>query len=1080
MQRHPRPVIVEYVFAMAAVGLSIGFRVLLDPSLGTRQPYVTFYPAILFAALYLGTLPAILTIAVSLVAGAALFVVPELEPLVPGTADITAITTFLLTSLVIVWLCESYHRAQRRNESESRERLRAEASERRQRERLEAILSSLGEGVIVAGEDGLVVKLNPIAEHLTGWTASEAIGQPLETVFHTRDPRTTKTAELPVAEILHGGIVHRTGEPALLRRRDGSELPIEATSAAIQGDGQGQGGLVVVLRDVSERLRIEHAERAERERLRLAMEAGRLGTWDWDIRSGTVNGAENHLASFGVPSGRFQGTFESFRSLVHPEDLPRLNQSLRQALDQGDSYESEFRLQHPDGSIVWLSDRGVVIRDHENVPIRMIGVCADITARKQDEAALRASERHFRLLADAVPQIVWTADANGHLLSLNRRWYDSVGMDPDDPGALDRWREAIHPDDLPIISERWRQSYQSGAIFEGEYRIRDRFGNYRWHLGRGVPVRDVHGTINRWIGSGTDIDDRKRAERTLHLLADAGILLSNPTDLEGTLRRIPRLVIPGLADSCVVYLTEPDGTIQRAAIAHHDPAIEQVMLDVLGSSQIDPNGSSPVAQVLRAGVPDLRPEIDAETLARLIPDPDCRARFRPAWPASHLIVPMIVAGKTIGAFGLAITSSDRRFSPDDLPVADDLARRAAIALENARLYLELRETDRRKTEFLAVLAHELRNPLAPIRTALELLKLPESARKQDPEAADREAMRAMASNQVAHMAHLIEDLMDVTRISRGTIELRREPIDLVSVARRVVSAVGTQVAEIGQALSVDLPTEPIWIQADPTRIEQILWNILTNASKYSDSGGRIALTITPDDDQVMIRVKDTGIGIAPEALAQIFELFVQADQGPGRHRGGLGIGLSLVRMLVELHGGTIRAHSNGLGQGSEFVVLLPRITASESLPAAVEHPSFNARTARPPLEAPLRLLVVDDNRDAAMTLGTLLGKLAGHDVRIAYDGPEALRIAQSFKPEVVLLDIGLPGMDGCEVARRLRATASGANALLIALTGWGQREDHRRSQDAGFDHHLVKPVDSEVIEELIASSRLATRSGPNP
>ncbi len=1067
---------------MTAVGLSIGLRALLDPALGARQPYVTFYPAILFAALFLGSLPAVLAIAVSLVAGATFFVVPELEPLVPGPADVTALVTFLLTSLVIIWLCESYHRALRHNESESRERLRAEASERRQRERLEAILSSLSEGVIVAGEDGLIVKMNPTAEQLTGWTAAEAMGKPLDTVFHTRDPLTTKTAELPVAEILQGGIVHRTGAPTLLGRLDGSELPVEASSAAIQVDGH--EGLVVVLRDVSERLRVENAERADRERLRLAMEAGRLSTWDWDIRTGTVDWSENDLTCYGLPAGSFQGTFESFRSLVHPEDLPDVERCLRQAIEQGTSYESEFRIQRPDGSIFWLADRGVVIRDDEDIPIRMIGVSADITARKRDEATLRASERHFRLLADAVPQIVWTSAPDGTLLSLNRRWFDYVGQDPQEPSVLDRWHEVIHPDDHPMISERWQQACQSGDIFEGEYRIRDRHGIYRWHLGRGVPVRDAQGNIQRWIGSATDIDDRKRAERTLHLLADAGILLANPTDMEGTIRRIPRLVIPGLADSCVVYLTDPEGAIRRAAIAHRDPSIQQLMVEVLNSFEIDPDGPSPVAEVLRTGQPDLRPEIDPETIATLITDPDRRNRFQPAWPTSHLIVPMMAAGKTIGAFGLAMTHPDRRFSAEDLPVAEDLARRAAIALENARLYLELREADRRKTEFLAVLAHELRNPLAPVRTALELLKLPEPSRRHDPEAADREHVRAMASSQVAHMARLIEDLMDVTRISRGTIELRRETIDLVSVARRVVSAVGTQVAEIGQALSVHLPAEPVWIQADPARIEQILWNILTNASKYSDSGGRITLSITLDEIQAIIQVKDTGIGITPETLPQIFELFVQADQGPGRHRGGLGIGLSLVRMLVELHGGTIRAQSDGLGQGSEFVVQLPRIASPQSQLNAVVPSFLNGQETTPSpgsaLPSPLRLLIVDDNRDAAVTLGKLLGKLGGHEVRVAHDGPEALQIAEAFEPEVVLLDIGLPGMDGYEVARRLRASAQCGNALLIALTGWGQQEDYRRSRDAGFDHHLVKPVDSDVIEDLIASARLATRSSPIP
>ena len=363
--------------------------------------------------------------------------------------------------------------------------------------------------------------------------------------------------------------------------------------------------------------------------------------------------------------------------------------------------------------------------------------------------------------------------------------------------------------------------------------------------------------------------------------------------------------------------------------------------------------------------------------------------------------------------------------------------------ERARAEAALREADRRKDEFLATLAHELRNPLAPVRTALEILRRRAGG---DPEAG---RLVGMMERQVSHLVRLVDDLLDVSRITRGRAELRRQPVGLAGVIARAVEAARPDLDARRHRLEVDLPARDVVLDADPDRLEQVVTNLLTNAAKYTPHGGRV-------------RVADDGIGIRPEMLPRLFDLFQQADRVPGRMSEGLGIGLSLVRGLVELHGGTVSAASPGPGLGSEFVV---RLSAAPT----ADPPPGPAGPAAGPALAParrLRIVVVDDNADGAESLATLLG-FAGHDVRVCHDGPAALAVVPAFRPDVVLCDIGLPGLDGYEVARRLRGLGLGP-AALVALTGYGQEEDRRRSREAGFQAHLVKPVDPQALAGLLA------------
>jgi PAS domain S-box-containing protein len=411
-------------------------------------------------------------------------------------------------------------------------------------------------------------------------------------------------------------------------------------------------------------------------------------------------------------------------------------------------------------------------------------------------------------------------------------------------------------------------------------------------------------------------------------------------------------------------------------------------------------------------------------------------------------------GETIRDQWALFMATERQSYERELRNARRAAEEALEARRGAELQLQalnaaLSAADRRKDEFLATLSHELRNPLAPLRSALEVMR-------HTPVAQDTSArLLPVFDRQLHHLTHLVDDLMEVSRITQDKMELRRESVDLALLVRAAVCDTAGLMEQAGHRLDVVLPAHPVTVDADPTRINQVVVNLLTNAAKYTPDGGRIALSLAIDDGMALLAVRDNGIGLPGEALATVFDMFSQLEPALERSRGGLGIGLSLVRGIVELHGGTIGAESEGEGRGSCFTVRLPLGQA-----AARQEP------APPPMPAPARILVVDDNADAAEMLLMAL-ELFGCEVRAAHSAGAALALAQEFAPEVALLDIGLPDLNGYELARRLRATKEGRHMRLIAATGWGQEKDRQRAFDAGFDHHLTKPIDFERLRSVL-------------
>ena len=447
-------------------------------------------------------------------------------------------------------------------------------------------------------------------------------------------------------------------------------------------------------------------------------------------------------------------------------------------------------------------------------------------------------------------------------------------------------------------------------------------------------------------------------------------------------------------------------------------------------------------------------------------------------PVEALLVPFHVNDQAVGTVWVVAHDETRQFEAEDKRLLESLATFAAIAYqlrlsiaaqvtaneelrgrmaERQRAEDALLEADRNKSEFLAMLAHELRNPLAPVCNALEILcRSGDDQQKVEP-------LIQMMDRQVAQMVRLVDDLLDMSRISRNKLELRKSVVELASVVHQAVEATRPLCAGMNHALHVTLPPDPIYVKADAGRLAQVVGNLLNNACKFTEKGGRIRLTAKREGEQALIRVQDTGIGIAREHLPDIFDMFVQGDTSLERARDGLGVGLTLARTLVEMHDGTVEAHSAGVGQGSEFVVRLP--LTSGPLAASPQGP-----VTKPAAMVLRRILVVDDNKDSAESLATLL-ELIGHEVHTAHDGLEAVDAAAKLEPDVILLDIGLPRLNGYEAARRIRQQRRrGSTLKLVALSGWGQEEDRRRSEAAGFDAHLVKPVDLDALSNLLAGS----------
>lgn len=698
--------------------------------------------------------------------------------------------------------------------------------------------------------------------------------------------------------------------------------------------------------------------------------------------------------------------------------------------------------------------------------------------RRQRERALeemrQLGERRYQELAESMPQIVWTTSIDGHTTYCNRRWYDYAGLSIGEEGG-EGWKRVIHLDDLVRIEDAWERARAERRDFEVAVRFRRSDGTYRWHLSRAVPVPGSSGEVGGWIVTSTDIDDRVRAEEGLRFLADASKLLASSLDSRRTLSSVAELAVPAVADWCAIDLRDADGAVRRVALVHGNA--ERLALVGELERRYPPSAAdfySPEL-LLPHGQSRLFGPVPDALLVRDARDPDHARLLRELRLDSWIHVSLTVRGETIGSLRLATSESGRRYGDVDLALAEDLARRISAALDNARLYeaiqserTALEEAARLKDEFLAVLSHELRSPLNATLGWAQMLR----GGKLD---APTQAMAIETIERSARVqSRIIGDLLDVSRIITGKMQLGFGPADLVAIVGMALDSLRPAAAEKGVTLSAKLPAGLEPIRGDAARLQQIAWNLLSNAVKFTPRGGHVEVGLARAGDRVVLSVKDDGIGISPDFLPFVFDRFRQADSSTTRTQGGLGLGLSIVRHLAELHGGSARALSAGHGMGTTIEVDFP------CLPA----PATRGETADPAIEAPrddaplggVRALVVEDLPDGRALFQAMLTR-GGAQVRAVGTVDEALAELARDHYDALVSDIGLPGRNGYDLIRAIRARdrEHGGSLPAIALTAYASESDRVLALEAGFQAHVSKPVDAETLitalKRLISTAR---------
>ena len=870
-----------------------------------------------------------------------------------------------------------------------------------------AIVEQARAGVVQADAGGRIVSANRRGCRMLGYGDGELVGRHLAELA---DPACAGELGAALERLNEGGDAFERELPCL--RKDGSALRARASVTPL-ADADGRLlGMTLVLVDAGRLAEAEDALRRRAQRYRELFESLDDGfcvievLFDADgaprdYRFLEVNAAFERETGLGDVTGRHAS-----------EVVPGLEEHWFQIYGEVARGGQPVRfVQHAQTiGARWFEVYAFRIGEPRECQVAIL--FRDVSARVQVETALMESEARLRHLANTTPAILWQSDPQAALRFVSDRWTDYSGQSLED--ALAHGTSAyIHPDDRARAATHWQRAVAEKRFYEIEMRMRRRDGAWRWFLVRARPQLDAQGRVLAWHGSSTDIHDQKRVEEALR---------------ESEQRMALAI------DVAKIGTWELD---VAAGVVRSDARAAELR------GRTGPQEST-VSQFLGHVHPDDRARVEAALAAAVAPEGDGRYEAEYRFSRADGSERWVVARGQTRFTGEGTQRVALRLSGTVHDVTDRHANEQA-----------LREANQRKDEFLATLAHELRNPLAPLRNSLHLLRMGVGAEH-------REQLQGVMERQLAQLSRLVDDLLEVSRITRGKITLHLEPVVLDEVVQRAVETSQPLFDAARHELAIELPEPPLLLQGDPVRLAQVLANLLNNAAKYTEPGGGISLRAHREGDQAVVVVRDNGLGIASEQLPHVFDLFAQADHSLTRAQGGLGIGLTLVRTLVELHGGSVHARSGGVGMGSEFEVRLPLRTLPEA-PAHAPGPlvALDGGTSR-------RLLVVDDNREHADTLALFL-RMAGHHVRVAYDGLEAVATVRECDPEAVLLDVGMPGLDGYEAARRIRALPGGDARVLIALTGWGQGEDRRRSHAAGFDAHLVKPTDPPALLELIDS-----------
>ena len=965
-----------------------------------------------------------------------------------------------------------------------------------------------------------------------------------------------------------------------------------------------RSGAVVSHTNITERKHIEEALQESEERLALAMEAGEIGSFDWNIRTDEVVWTEHSKSTSGHRSGVTRGASENWKKRVDPDDLAACEVGIHEAFrNQHRYWQAEYRVTSPPGEQRWVNSRGHIFYDRQGLPLRMIGVHMDVTERRQAEEALkksaqeihdlynlapcgyhsldknglfvrindtelewlgykrdevvgklyfsdvltpqgvqsfnenfprfieagaiqdiefdlvrkdgtilpvllsataikdhcgkflmsrsvvydmterkraeeaiRLSASRLRQLADAMPQIVYTCGSDGMADYVNRRWYEYSGTSMEQ-SLGNSWTDSMHPDDRERTWLRWQEAVKTGSLFDAEFRLRRKDGEYRWHLSRTIPVRNEHDEVVKWIGTSTDIHDRKEAEAEREeLLARERLARGEAEHAAQSIRRLQavtdstlgRFALDDLlremlgrvrelleADFAAILLLTEDGRslAVRAGIGAEEGAIGLRV---------------PIGEGIAGSIAAQRtPIIVEDTAAVNAINPILCQRAR-----SLIGAPLIFEGRLIGVIH-AETVLARRFNESDLRLLLVAADRIALAIEQTRLYevekqarRQAEESNRMKDEFLALVSHELRSPLNAMLGYARLLRFGYLDPQQIRNAIDVIERGGRVQTQ------LIDDLLDTARIISGKLRLEIGPVDLVKVIEEAVQTIYPAATAKRITIKTDLKPTIGQITGDADRLQQVVWNLLSNAVKFTPTGGHVEVRLDRVDPHICITVSDTGKGIGPDLLPYVFDRFRQADASSTRRYGGLGLGLALVKYLVELHGATIEALSDGEGKGSTFKVLLP-VPAVARPPRESETALATAVESQKALLAGVRALVVEDEDEARELLKAVITQY-GADVVAARSAAEAFAMITTMqkRPDVMVTDLGMPDEDGYSLLRRVREwehERSGVHIPAVALTAYGRSEDRKRAVTAGFQMHIAKPVEPDELAVVIAS-----------
>lgn len=851
-------------------------------------------------------------------------------------------------------------------------------------------------------------------------------------------------------------------------RPDGSLRWVRDRGFPVHDDDGSIAYVAGIAEDITDDRRAREELADSEQRFRLAARAAQGLVYEWDLRSNRVWRSEGLKQLVGFEPHEVPDDGEWWISRLPPEDRQRAAAGFETLARSPDEvFEAEYRVQHRNGEWIDVWERTFIERDADGQPRRAIGHTIDVTARKRAELKIAASEERFRVAAEAVQGMVYDWDVPRDRVVRSDGLKTLLGYAPAEvPDRSTWWRARMHPEDeLRVYADLEAAAAAHQTRFECEFRIRHRDGAWIWVLDRSWLSVDADGKLTRTIGSSMNITERRRSEAALGALADAGRLLGQQLDPESAARTLVAALVPRLADFAAVWLPR-GGQAPVLVIRHVDPAREAEALAAAAAEFPRMTESTPLGRALRGEAVLIERVADAPETAM---DERHRVVREKIGLRSSMLLPLTARESTLGVLALSLADSDehagRHYAPADLPIAMELARRGALALDNAQLYettqralAQLQVQDRRKTEFLSMLAHELRNPLTPIRNAAEVLGVMAQGQPQFQQIA------GVLRRQTHKMARLVDDLLDMARITHGKVKLERSNVDLRDVVSQAADTMQNQASAREQQIALTVPDTAVWVHGDALRLEQVFINLLSNACKFGDHADRIDLALDADDHEATVTVTDHGTGIPGSLLPHVFDLFTQDERTPDRKHGGLGIGLALARSLVEMHGGQIHALSDGPGKGARFVVHVPVTRPATPRPGPAPAPA-GARAA------PLRVLIAEDNVDAADTLALLL-RGTGFKVQVARSGPEALALATEFRPQVALLDIGLPGMDGFQVAARLRLAPATAHILIVAVSGYGDADSKRKAHAVGIDEYFVKPLDTfallRLLEERVA------------